>query len=102
MLAKRRYGAYRRILRCLSGFVTGSFNCAEGAGIKAHSGYLENRHKKAAHQRLFCRRSVYFKPDIFSMAPFRSSSEHVMHVPFGGMALIPVMALARMPSRPPW
>ena len=34
MLAKRRYGACRRILRCLSGFVTGHFNCSEGGGNK--------------------------------------------------------------------
>ena len=29
-------------------------------------------------------------------------AEQSAQVPLGGIALIPVMALARMPSRPPW
>ncbi|MNN96030.1 hypothetical protein D3C81_2149440 [compost metagenome] len=49
----------------------------------------------------FARDAAYFRPDIFWIAPFNSSSEQSAQVPFGGMALMPVMALARMPSRPP-
>ena len=44
----------------------------------------------------------YYRPDIFLMVAFSSSSVQSAQVPFGGMLLMPVMALARMPSRPPW
>ncbi|EJM42204.1 hypothetical protein PMI26_03162 [Pseudomonas sp. GM33] len=60
-------------------------------------------HKKTVRRRFFCGRSgAYFKPDIFWMAPLSSASEQSAQVPLGGIELIPVMALARMPSRPPW
>src|SRR5690349_23951812 len=62
-----------------------------------------DRHKKAARKRLFgSKMKAYFRPDIFWMAPLSSASEQSAQVPLGGIELIPVMALARMPSRPPW
>ncbi|MNH09310.1 hypothetical protein D3C79_687600 [compost metagenome] len=57
-------------------------------------------HKARTWRALLGKRWAY-RPDIFLMAPIRSSSEQSAQVPFGGMALMPVMALARMPSRPP-
>ncbi len=61
------------------------------------------RHKKAARKRLFSEKTqAYFRPDIFWIAPLSSASEQSAQVPLGGIELIPVMALARMPSRPPW
>ena len=48
------------------------------------------------------KRRAGYRPDISLMAPLSSSSEQSAQVPLGGIALTPVMALARMPSRPPW
>ena len=65
--------------------------------------YKNCGHKKSRPEAAFSltMRACY-RPDISLMAPFSSSSEQSAQVPLGGIALIPVMALARMPSRPPW
>ncbi|MNV23703.1 hypothetical protein D3C71_1147350 [compost metagenome] len=58
--------------------------------------------KKPLESGFFAKEAAGYRPDISLMAPFNSSSEQSAQVPFGGIELIPVMALARMPSRPPW
>ena len=59
--------------------------------------------QKTVLRRFFAKDAApYFRPDIFWIAPLSSASEQSAQVPLGGIELIPVMALARMPSRPPW
>ncbi|MNE56133.1 hypothetical protein D3C80_1510220 [compost metagenome] len=66
---------------------------------KQQKSQAQKSRSKAASSR---KRRAGYRPDISLMAPFSSSSEQSAQVPLGGIALIPVMALARMPSRPPW
>ena len=51
--------------------------------------------------RLLLQGGVRYRPDIFWIAALSSGSLHSPQVPLGGMALSPVIALAKSPSRPP-